>query len=66
MISLKNESLPYLKIFLEAVTNEIWEDDNMELDPSDLLGMYVQATVITKMGTDNVERNQIQRWFPNV
>jgi len=65
-LSLKEQSLPYVKVFLEAVTQEDWDQDGMELDPSELVNKYAQATVIIKKGDDGIERNQIQRWFPDV
>lgn len=44
--SLKPEARWALKDTLEAITGMDWDQDGMSLDPRDLLGLLVQATIV--------------------
>lgn len=52
--SLKENSLWRAKEVLEALTGESWEEDNMELDPSDLPGLTCRVFVVQDLHYDSV------------
>lgn len=47
--SLKPEARWALKDTLEAITGQDWSEDGMDLDPRDLIGCTVQASIIHEM-----------------
>lgn len=57
--SLSPNSRYFLQQFLEALTQTSWNDDNMELDPQDMVGYCAKALIIHQPYTstkDNTEK----------
>ena len=58
--SLHENSLPFVKAFLEAFTNEEWSADGMDLDPSALVGLQAKDL----MYLNKNKNNKIREWYP--
>lgn len=58
--SLHGNSLPFVKSFLEAFTNQEWSEDGMEFEPADLQGLMAKCTLYP----DKKGFAQATAWYP--
>lgn len=58
--SMSGNSLPFVKALLEAFTNEEWAEDNMEFEPTDLVGLMAKCTTYP----DKKGFTQVTAWYP--
>jgi hypothetical protein len=62
--SLTPQSRYFLKNWLEALTGQEWADDDMELDENELVGLFINATLVHDEYKGQV-RAKVKDWFPN-
>lgn len=62
---LVDQSLWALQKFLNAVTQKDWEEDDMDLDENELIGLFVRGTAVISTW-EGKERNKIREYFPDL
>jgi len=62
------QSLWVLQKFLEAATGKEWKDSDMDLEPKELVGLFVRGTVMHKENPNQpgVVRARIREYFPDL
>lgn len=62
IVSLAHSARWKLQLVLEALTGIPWRDDNMALDPRDLLGMQAKIVVFHNTGQDGRTFANVKSW----
>ena len=62
VISLAHSARWKLQLVLEALTGIPWRDDNMALDPRDLMGMQAKIVVFHNAGKDGRTFANVKSW----
>lgn len=65
-VSLASAALWKVQLVLEALTGMEWQQDNMKLDPRDLMGLTAKVTVFHNTSNKGNIYANVKTWHPNV